>query len=133
MALRSRAVAIRATEVLDAIEELGFINKACEALGFDRKQLWRMIDRDPVFAEQVQRAVERGRVKRRDWLESLAYSMAPENPTMVMFLLKREDPSYRESYNVTTSTTPTDYVIDLSAPSESPALYADPTPAEVLE
>lgn len=133
MALRSRAVAIRATEVLDAIEELGFINKACEALGFDRKQLWRMIDRDPVFAEQVQRAVERGKVKRKDWLESLAYSMAPENPTMVMFLLKREDPSYRESYNVTTSSTPTDYVIDLSAPSESPALYADPTPAEVLE
>ena len=133
MAVRSRAVAIRATEVLDAIEELGFINKACEALGFDRKQLWRMIDRDPVFAEQVQRAVERGKVKRKDWLESLAYSMAPENPTMVMFLLKREDPSYRESYNVTTSTTPTDYVIDLSAPSESPALYADPTPAEVLE
>ena len=133
MALRSRAVAIRATEVLDAIEELGFLNKACEALGFDRKQLWRMIDRDPVFAEQVQRAVERGRVKRKDWLESLAYSMAPENPTMVMFLLKREDPSYRESYNVTTSTTPTDYVIDLSAPSESPALYADPAPAEVLE
>ena len=133
MALRSRAVAIRATELLDAIEELGFINKACEALGFDRKQLWRMIDRDPVFAEHVQRAVERGKVKRKDWLESLAYSMAPENPTMVMFLLKREDPSYRESYNVTTSTTPTDYVIDLSAPSESPALYADPTPAEVLE
>jgi len=133
MAVRSRAVAIRATEVLDAIEELGFINKACEALGFDRKQLWRMIDRDPVFAEQVQRAVERGKVKRKDWLESLAYSMAPENPTMVMFLLKREDPSYRESYNVTTSTTPTDYVIDLSAPSESPALYADPAPAEVLE
>lgn len=133
MALRSRAVAIRATEVLDAIEELGVINKACEALGFDRKQLWRMIDRDPVFAEQVQRAVERGKVKRKDWLESLAYSMAPDNPTMVMFLLKREDPSYRESYNVTTSTTPTDYVIDLSAPSESPALYADPTPAEVLE
>lgn len=133
MALRSRAVAIRATEVLDAIEELGFINKACEALGFDRKQLWRMIDRDPVFAEQVQRAVERGRVKRKDWLESLAYSMAPENPTMVMFLLKREDPSYRESYNVTTSTTPTDFVIDLSAPSEGATLYADPTPAEVLE
>jgi hypothetical protein len=133
MALRSRAVAIRATEVLDAIEELGFLNKACEALGFDRKQLWRMIDRDPAFAEQVQRAVERGRVKRKDWLESLAYSMAPENPTMVMFLLKREDPSYRESYNVTTSSTPTDYVIDLSTPSESPALYADPAPAEVLE
>lgn len=119
MALRSRAVAIRATEVLDAIEELGFINKACEALGFDRKQLWRMIDRDPVFAEQVQRAVERGRVKRKDWLESLAYSMAPENPTMVMFLLKREDPSYRESYNVNTTAQPTNFVIDLGTASEA--------------
>jgi len=119
MALRSRAVAIRATEVLDAIEELGFINKACEALGFDRKQLWRMIDRDPVFAEQVQRAVERGRVKRRDWLESLAYSMAPENPTMVMFLLKREDPSYRESYNVNTTAQPTNFIIDLGTASEA--------------
>lgn len=119
MALRSRAVAIRATEVLDAIEELGFINKACEALGFDRKQLWRMIDRDPVFAEQVQRAVERGKVKRKDWLESLAYSMAPENPTMVMFLLKREDPSYRESYNVNTTAQPTNFVIDLGTASEA--------------
>lgn len=119
MAVRSRAVAIRATEVLDAIEELGFINKACEALGFDRKQLWRMIDRDPVFAEQVQRAVERGKVKRKDWLESLAYSMAPENPTMVMFLLKREDPSYRESYNVNTTAQPTNFVIDLGTASEA--------------
>lgn len=119
MALRSRAVAIRATEVLDAIEELGFINKACEALGFDRKQLWRMIDRDPTFAEQVQRAVERGKVKRKDWLESLAYSMAPENPTMVMFLLKREDPSYRESYNVNTTAQPTNFVIDLGTASEA--------------
>lgn len=119
MAVRSRAVAIRATEVLDAIEELGFINKACEALGFDRKQLWRMIDRDPVFAEQVQRAVELGRVKRKDWLESLAYSMAPENPTMVMFLLKREDPSYRESYNVNTAAQPTNFVIDLGTASEA--------------
>ena len=119
MALRSRAVAIRATEVLDAIEELGFINKACEALGFDRKQLWRMIDRDPAFAEQVQRAVERGKVKRKDWLESLSYSMAPENPTMVMFLLKREDPSYRESYNVNTTTQPANFVIDLGTASEA--------------
>ena len=130
---RSTAVAIRATELLDAIEQLGVITHACDALGFDKKQLYRMIDRDADFARLVQHAVERGKAKRRDWLESLAYQMAPDNPVMVMFLLKREDPSYRESYNVTTSSTPTDYVIDLSAPSESPALYADPAPAEVLE
>lgn len=130
---RSTAVAIRATELLDAIEEIGLITKACDALSFDRKQLWRMIDRDADFAQKVQNAVERGRAKRKDLLESLAYSMAPDNPTMVMFLLKREDPSYRESYHVQTTSTPTDYVIDLSAPSEGTALHADPATAEVLE
>lgn len=130
---RSTAVAIRATELLDAIEELGVIRHACDALGFDKKQLYRMIDRDADFARLVQHAVERGKAKRRDWLESLAYQMAPDNPVMVMFLLKREDPSYRESYNVTTSTTPTDYVIDLSAPSDGETLHADPATAEVLE
>jgi|GEM_PF-5858579 len=130
---RSAAVAIRATELLDAIEELGVIRHACDALGFDRMQLYRMIDRDENFASLVRQAVERGRAKRRDWLESLAYQMAPDNPTMVMFLLKREDPSYRESYNVTTSTTPTDYVIDLSAPGDGETLHANPATAEVLE
>jgi hypothetical protein len=61
----------------------------------------------------VRIAVERGREKRRDFLESLAYKMAPENPTMVMFLLKREDPSYRESYNVNTTNAPVNFIIDL--------------------
>lgn len=113
------SVAIRATEVLDAIEELGILSRACEVMSFDRKQLWRMIDRDPVFAEQVKHAVERGKVKRKDWLETLAYSMAPDNPTMVMFLLKREDPSYRESYNVTTTAQPSNFIIDLGTASEA--------------
>jgi hypothetical protein len=33
-----------------------------------------------------------------------------------MFLLKKLDPTYRESYSVSTSSTPTNYVIDLSLP-----------------
>ena len=40
---------------------------------------------------------------------------------MVMFLLKREDPSYRESYNVHNTSTPTDYVIDLALPADGEA------------
>jgi hypothetical protein len=126
---RSTAVAIRATELLDAIEQLGVITHACDALGFDKKQLYRMIDRDADFARLVQHAVERGKAKRRDWLESLAYQMAPDNPVMVMFLLKREDPSYRESYNVTTSTTPTNFIIDLGTASEALDDVAPPVPA----
>jgi hypothetical protein len=52
---------------------------------------------------------------------------------MVMFLLKREDPSYRESYNVHNTAVPTDYVIDLALPVDGEAHDADPATAEVLE
>ena len=130
---RTPAVKLRLEELVDAIEELGAIHRACAALDFDRRHFYRILDKEPELAEQVRIALEVGKAKRKDWLESLAYSMAPDNPTMVMFLLKREDPSYRESYNVTTSTTPTDYVIDLSAPSEGPAFDADGATTKVLE
>ena len=124
---------IRLPEVIDAIAELGVIRHACEAVGFERKALYRLMGSDPVVAEAVRSAVERGREKRRDYLESIAYQMAPDNPVMVMFLLKREDPSYRESYNVHNTAVPTDYVIDLALPADGEAHDADPAPTEVLE
>lgn len=124
---------IRLPEVIDAIAELGVIRQACEAMGFERKTLYRLMGSDPAVAEAVRSAVERGREKRRDYLESIAYSMAPDNPVMVMFLLKREDPSYRESYNVHNTSTPTDYVIDLALPSDGEAHDTDAAPAEILE
>jgi hypothetical protein len=120
---------IRVPEVLDAIEELGIVQHACAAVGFDRRTLYRMMESDASVAEAVRIAVERGREKRRDFLESLAYKMAPENPVMVMFLLKREDPSYRESYNVNTTNAPTNFVIDLGTADTS--LDAAPASDEV--
>lgn len=130
---RREALMVRLPEVIDAIEELGVIRHACEVIGFERKALYRLMGTDPAVSEAVRGAVERGREKRRDFLENLAYKMAPDNPVMVMFLLKREDPSYRESYNVHNSSTPTDYVIDLALPSESEAHDADHTTTQVLE
>jgi hypothetical protein len=124
---------IRLPEVIDAIAELGVIRHACEAMGFERKALYRLMGSDPVVADAVRDAVERGREKRRDYLESIAYQMAPDNPVMVMFLLKREDPSYRESYNVHNTTVPTDYIIDLALPADGEAHDADPATTEVLE
>jgi hypothetical protein len=51
-----------------------------------------------------------------------------------MFLLKKLDPSYRESYNVTSSSTPTNYVIDLSLPTGDDTPHdADQSPAKILE
>jgi hypothetical protein len=56
--------------------------------------------------------------------------MAPTTPVMVMFLLKKLDPTYRESYNVHSTTGPNDYVIDLTA--DDPTPITDVTPKSVL-
>jgi hypothetical protein len=49
-----------------------------------------------------------------------------------MFMIKKLDPSYRESYHVTTSTAPTTYTIDLGLPDDTPQLK-DAESGEVLE
>jgi hypothetical protein len=117
-------------EVLEAIERLGFMTDACKVCNINRRDLLRARDADPVFAAKVEEATRRGREVRQEFLESLAYSMAPTTPVMVMFLLKKLDPSYRESYNVHSTTGPNDYVIDLTA--DDPTPITDVTPTSVL-
>ena len=124
---------IRFEDLIEAIEELGLLTRACQVIGIDKKQVYRMVKDEPAYAERLRAAREIGKVKRIDWLETLAYEMAPTNPTMVMFLLKQMDPSYRESYNVTNSTTPANYVIDLSLPTgDDTPLDADTSTAALL-
>jgi len=124
--------ALRVEEFLDALERLGIINQACKAVGADNSMIYNQIVKDPTFADRLAEASARGKARRRDYLESLAYKIADEgNPTMVMFLLKREDPSYRESYNVNQTSQPTDYIIDLGLP-ENPAPLTDVTPTTLL-
>ena len=124
------SIELRTNELIEAIAELGLIDPACKAVGFSRGSLYRIMDRDPELCAAVRHAQAIGREKRLDYLESLAYQMAAENPTMVMFLLKKLDPSYRESYNVHSTSTPTDYVIDLTT-DDTPQL-ADEAPAAIL-
>ena len=123
---------IKVKELLDAVETLGIVHHACQAVGVNNKVIYRQIAKDPTFADRLRAASAIGTARRRDYLESLAYKMATENPTMVMFLLKREDPSYRESYNVNSTSQPTTYEIDLGLP-ENPTPIADVTPAHILE
>ena len=123
---------IKVKELLDAVETLGIVHHACQAVGVNNKVIYRQIAKDPTFAERLRAASAIGTARRRDYLESLAYKMATDNPTMVMFLLKREDPSYRESYNVNSTSQPTTYEIDLGLP-ENPTPIADVTPARILE
>ena len=119
---------LRAEELLEAIAELGLIDPACKAVGYNRQVLYKQMDRNPELCAAVRHAQAIGREKRLDYLESLAFSMAPDNPTMVMFLLKKLDPSYRESYNVHSTSTPTDYVIDLTT-DDTPQLADEATEA----
>ena len=123
---------IKVKELLDAVETLGIVHHACQAVGVNNKLIYRQIAKDQTFADRLRLASAIGTARRRDYLESLAYEMATANPTMVMFLLKREDPSYRESYNVNSTSQPTTYEIDLGLP-ENPTPIADVTPARILE
>lgn len=129
---RGELTALKIQEFIDAIETLGIIRRACHAVGVSHSVVAQWMVKDKALAERIRHAQEVGRIHRKDYLESLAYDMAPTNPTMVMFLLKREDPSYRESYNVSTSSQPTNYVIDLGLP-DDPTPIADVTPTHILE
>jgi hypothetical protein len=106
----------RVKEFLDALEALGILRHACDAVGIPERTVSNWMAKDPSLKERIAIAHDIGKAKRKDYLEALAYEMAPKNPTMVMFLLKREDPSYRESYNVNSTSQPTNYVIDLWTP-----------------
>jgi hypothetical protein len=129
---RTTLTQIKMVEFLDALRELGIIKRALEVVGIQHMTLWQAMHADESLAEQIRQAQEEGRAKRKDYLETLAYAMAPTNPTMVMFLLKREDPSYRESYNVNSTSQPTSYVVDLGLPDDTTPI-TDVTPAEILE
>ena len=121
-------------DLIEAVAELGIIEHACKAVGLDRKAVWRMEKSDPTLGARLMEARRIGKERRLEYLEGLAYEMAPTNPTMVMFLLKKLDPSYRESYSVSTSSTPPNDVIDLSLPAGDDTPHdADQSTSALLE
>jgi len=123
---------IQVDEVKDAVLVLGSVRRALDTLGMDRGSWYRLMVRHPQLATEFRAVQEQARDARILWLEGhLDDHVEAKNLTAVFFALKKVDPSYRESYNVTTSSAPTDYVIDLSAPDDS-AHFADVTPARVL-
>lgn len=132
-AARAQINRLKFLEFLDALEAIGVIGQAARAVDIGKDHVYRLIYSDPDAAAKIEAAQAVGRARRRDYLETLAYKIADEgNPTMVMFLLKREDPSYRESYNVNNTSQPTNYVIDLGLP-DNPTPLTDVTPAEILD
>ena len=107
---------LQCEDLIEAVSQLGLMNEALAAVGLDKKTVWRIEQSDPSFAQRLREARAKGINNRIDFLEGCLYKMAPTIPAAAMFLLKKLDPTYRESYNVTSSATPTNYVIDLSLP-----------------
>lgn len=132
-AKRGELTALKIPEFLDALETLGMIHRASHAVGVDHRAIAQWMTKDPDLANRIKAAQEKGRARRIDYLEAKLYEHVDGgNLTAVIFALKREDPSYRESYNVSTSNQPTNYVIDLGLP-DDPTPIADVTPAQILE
>jgi len=132
---RSTFTQLEYDDFIEAVSELGFVNKAAVAVGLDKKTVWRMEQADPTFAMRLREARQRGLGNLREHLEGLLVGMAEKgNAPAAMFLLKKLDPSYRESYNVTSSSTPTNYTIDLSLPTGDDTPHdADHSPTKILE
>ena len=132
-AARSEVSRLKIPEFLDALETLGIMQRALHVVGVDHRTVAQWIMHDDSMAERIRAAQLIGRGRRIDYLETMLYEhIEAKNLTAVIFALKREDPSYRESYNVNSTTQPTNYVIDLGLP-DDPSPLTDVTPAEILE
>lgn len=132
-AARREISRMKIPEFLDALAMLGIIHRACVEVGIDSRMVAQWIVEDPSLADKIRGAQFIGKGRRIDYLESMLYEhIDAKNLTAVIFALKREDPSYRDSYNVNTTSQPTNYVIDLGLP-DDPSPVADVTPAQILE
>jgi hypothetical protein len=131
---RSTFTQLEYDDFIEAVSELGFVNKAAVAVGLDKKTVWRMEQADPTFAMRLREARQRGQENRLDYIEACLYKMAPTNVAAAIFLAKYLDPGYRENHNVNVSSTPTNYVIDLSLPTGDDTPHdADQSPTKILE
>jgi len=128
---KSRAINVHwEVEFLNAYRVCGNKTEACQIAGIERSTVHRRALQYPEFAA----ALEEAREEATERLEAIARKRAESNSDiLLMFLLKSLRPEkYRDSYHVETSTKPTSYVIDLTAPSDSPSI-TDVTTTTILE
>jgi hypothetical protein len=105
---------IQFDEVRDAVMVLGSVRRALDELGMDRGSWYRLMRRHPHLATELRAAQDQAKDARILWLEGKLDGHVEDGSLVATFFaLKREDPSYRESYNVTTTNAPTDFKIDL--------------------
>ena len=123
---------LKVREVIAAVEVTGNIKMACARVGMDRRMLHYFIKLRPDLEAELRHAHEIGKAHLQEELESIVYERAKAgSDVLLMFMLKKLDPSYRESYSVTTSSAPTTYSIDLGLPDDTPQLK-DAESGEIL-
>ena len=120
-------------EFISAVEVTGNMKQSATALGIHWGTLHQHMKLRPDLTEELRRAQEIGKQNLQAHLEAILLKHIEEgNITALIFKLKQLDPTYRESYHVTTSSAPTDYVIDLTLP-DGQAQSADGATTTVLE
>jgi hypothetical protein len=108
---------LRFREFISAVEATGNMRESAKQLGIHWGTLHQHMKLRPDLTEELRRAQEIGKQNLQAHLEAILLRHIEEgNITALIFKLKQLDPSYRESYHVTTSSAPTDYVIDLTLP-----------------
>jgi len=114
---------------LRAYSKTGNIKEALAIVGVSRRAVYKLRDTDEEFRQAIDDAQDDG----ADELEAIARDRAKAgSDVLLIFLLKGLRPwKYRDNHHVVSTSQPTDFVIDLSAPDDSPQL-ADVTPAGVL-
>lgn len=120
-------------ELISAVEVSGSLKQSSTALGIHWGTLHHWMKVRPDLAEEIYRAQDAGKRNLQMHLEAILLERIENgSDVLLMFKLKQLDPSYRESYNVTTTNSPTTYVIDLGLPDDTPQLK-DASTGEVLE
>jgi DNA invertase Pin-like site-specific DNA recombinase len=78
---------VTVAQVIEAIDEYGFITQSARALGISRRHLHRLINKHPTIKEAVEDAKER----MKDLAESkLKQGIEEGNPTLIIFYLKTQ-------------------------------------------
>ena len=71
------------------------IKSACSRAQFPRATYYRLIEKDPIFEQQAEEALQLGKMRSRDVIKSMLFEKALDgNLKAIKFWLENNDPDY---------------------------------------
>lgn len=109
----------RIEKFIELLRTTGNVTTSALGAGVSRAAVYNLIERDEAFRQRVDEAKDES----VEHLEAIARQRAEKSSDLLLiFLLRALRPEkYREKYQATLSTGPTDYVIDIGALDEPKA------------